>query len=366
MRLVLHMIIFLLVFGPKFGFLDISLLSSSLIILTLGFKKSLNYKLILHPLLIILSLIIVYLSINSFRIDEEILYPIFRLVRAGFSCFSIYLITIKFQEADFEKILINLIVINSLFVILQVIFPDLQALYGSISGFDKGGVPLRGFGFTSGYDTSGIISLIGLSLISGKKNFSKSDRLFFGIIFISLFFISRLTLSIGVLILIYLTYKKKAAIIFLITCIIFSNVLFELLDPVISVLNEINFRNSYNPQSGSILSKMFFFPETSFELMFGTGRDVLDSDVGYIKIIFMYGVVGLLMAFIFYINILRQTYLNYNNKKSIIFICAIFLIFNIKGLFLFSRSIHEILFLFYIYVNIKNYETQSSRNLQHL
>ena len=111
---------------------------------------------------------------------------------------------------------------------------------------------------------------------------------------------------------------------------------------------------------------MFFFPETPFELMFGTGRDVLDTDVGYIKIIFMYGVVGLLMAFIFYIKILRQTYLNYNNKKSIIFICAIFLIFNIKGLFLFSRSVHEILFLFYIYVNIKNYETQQSRNLQHL
>lgn len=121
-----------------------------------------------------------------------------------------------------------------------------------------------------------------------------------------------------------------------------------------------NFLNGDGLQSNSTdeLSKMFFLPQNSFTMLFGDARMYdgdfyyMRTDVGYIRQIFSYGVLGLI------ISIMSYTYLCYNIRKhfdpflaSSLFL--LILIFNIKGIFIYYSNFDFFIVFIFIYTIVK-------------
>ena len=124
---------------------------------------------------------------------------------------------------------------------------------------------------------------------------------------------------------------------------------------------------------------MWKIPDTITGFIFGTGALPLRSDIGYVKVLFMAGIVGVVMLVIFYIYMIsviksksnsnikyQQEYNNptiINISKAIRIIVALIFLLNFKALFLFARNIHElIIILFFAFLADINKERLLKNN----
>ena len=102
--------------------------------------------------------------------------------------------------------------------------------------------------------------------------------------------------------------------------------------------------NGYYLGSMSILSSMTNISLDLVEVIFGTGDRLIASDIGYYKIIYTFGVIGLL----FYIVYICSTYFYMKNKITsfekrliVLPILLLFIIYNLKMQVFLSRGFHE-------------------------
>lgn len=377
MKILVYVISFFLIFGPKFGPIDTSSLASISLLVLCSLKKEIKVNSFLVSFSLILSFLIIYsvFLVIIFKTNDNYVY--LRNIRALINTVSIGLFFYNFKvDTKFSyNLLINLLSINSLVIIIQIVFVNIQYTLAPIYNFDKKFVALRAFGLTAGFDSAGYLCILGLVFILSKilhmKKIDYRDILFFYLFSVAGCFTGRSVMFIMILCVIslniYLIFNKKSKLrFFALTNFIVGGILvYKFILPIIittlpflkdqnlitlSLTETEDFKYSYSSGTGELLTEMWFLPKHTLSAFFGTGIDPYDSDVGYIKIIFMIGFLGLMIIFFYYISMLYKTFIlkskdSYTKilllslKASILFL----FIFNLKTLYFFSRSFHEII-----------------------
>jgi hypothetical protein len=114
-----------------------------------------------------------------------------------------------------------------------------------------------------------------------------------------------------------------------------------------------------------IFNKMYFLPNNSKDIIFGTsnmGRsdnlNYIPSDVGYIRIIFAVGIIGLALIFTPYIYLLYYGFKNrkgYLSSKMLVIASIVMFIANFKELVVLPRGGASILFIFFVSTMFNTY-----------
>lgn len=123
----------------------------------------------------------------------------------------------------------------------------------------------------------------------------------------------------------------------------------------------IGVESSYGNSTNALLGTMLVLPDTFEQILVGTGETIETSDIGYVKLIFMVGIIGLGLIIILYIgalNILRNSQIMDEELKLLRcfvgFVFILLLMMNYKLLYLYSRSVSDMFFLFSMYLYSRN------------
>jgi hypothetical protein len=302
--------------------------------------------------------------------DGSDIYPMARTLRAFISTVIgsalIFTLIRRFNYSEKELLLCICLVlsINAAAVFLQILVPETQQLFSRIWGFDKKFLSFRAFGLTAGYDTAGYLNVIGLVtavLLKIKTSNSKYNYLMV-VFFLSTLLTSRssvaLLLFTSITILLYSIYKfnLKKRYLFVPFILIFIVVRYLVIPIFMSTLgggsnlnNTLLLEIATNYSSSDIeetYSALWYFPE-GLNLLIGVGQNIA-SDVGYVILIWMSGLVMLFLALFFYVIPILYVYFQ---RRSIIhsyvyllltFVTFVILIGNLKNLYFFTRSYHEL------------------------
>jgi hypothetical protein len=375
----IYFIILILIFSPKFGFIDLKLITIPLIIFFQGYTKISLIK----PLYTF-SFFCIFLGIYSlfiFLINDNNYIDSPRYLRA---LLSVLLVATLYSYKYFTyKILLYTISIvlftHVLISWLMILFPELQPIIYSFNGYNKDLKLLRVSGLVAGFDIAGNLALI-LSFISfhARKIYNYnffSFILFFS--FFSIFFTSRTNSLLAIILAIYFLYSyvskekiKFKTFIFLILFLgIFSSLLYLYVVPLLlqSLILNIGFEMSNNIDiydAGysknnplELLKSFIILPENLNSIIFGSSYNPGDSDSGYIKIINIIGIFGLIITVISYLIVIpsinniifsfkKNVHFNFL-KKVIVFILLMTLLISIKNQLFYTRGIFEV-YIFFI------------------
>jgi hypothetical protein len=406
--ILVFILLFMSMFASKIGVIDLSVLSYSaigiLLIIRIKSPKLPAEQLVLMKMgfLILLYSILLLLITDS---NES--YVVFRNVRAllSIAILGTVFYNINIPLKGLLNIIIIVIIMHSIAIDLQMLYSPIKMYLAPIVGYNKELLPLRAFGLIGDYDSAGLLCIIG-TIISLQLLFhTKSIKYLFSgfLCSMSVFFTSRLNMLIllAILILASLLWLKsrrstiKSKIFIIISSLIVGYYIVLLVIPLlystIPLIKE-NFSLSNNQSiyiydssygMGSqeyLLNSMWILPDEIAGTIFGTGYSPAKSDIGYVNIIFMIGLVGLLVLILFYSYLLRSLrqsmkflakinndnfYIN-TSIYSLIAIILLLFIYNIKLLYLFTRTFHEILIIMYftIIANVNRLIIQSSATMK--
>jgi hypothetical protein len=259
------------------------------------------------------------------------------------------------------------LIINVLVVYIQWLYPASKDYFLNIAEFTKeirGN--LRAFGLYASFDSCGLNIIAGMAFwgILFYYYRTKLFILFLLLAFTSTLFVSRTTMIVaGVfLLIIYLFIFKISKKYFILLGLLYIPIGIYFYRQAILFLDLNSYyyigydaERSYAKYSLDVLTgRMFFFPQDILNLFFGEGIEPDSSDIGYIKLIFMIGIFGLLIIMFLYLYIiffLNKKIKNDNNRENrmiLYFSTALFiamLIFNFKLLLLYGRGFHDIFIL---------------------
>jgi hypothetical protein len=363
--------------APKFGIMDFSTLLLTFITLY-SFKLKQNnlesYSVLYQKGMILFFILFISFASTIF-FDSQDFFSTLRGLRALINLVLIYIIfnRIAFSSKSIILLLFSLFTLNSLFIFLQLISNDFAILTAHIYGFDKTIFPLRGFGITAGYDSSGFIALLGVifSLLGiyylPERRVSMSLSFLF---FIStVVFTSRATILISMLISsIFFIYMFRRMTLVGKMLIFAGFVLLSLLLALFIIPIALNnylyltyvdtelIEHAYSSGTGNKWIEMWSILDfKKGSALFGNGRD-LPSDIGYIKLLSMSGIVGLSLALIYYtINFTTKFASSYSTKENrlilafTIFMTCLLFLYNLKSLFFFTRIFHELECILFAY-----------------
>ena len=394
------LLLFLVCFGPKFGFLDTSLLASIILLtVTCFFKKYLTVNKQFLSVLAIMTIISAYSIVVYFSSGFADSYVVLRALRSTITtlCIGIFILNSNFREKSIINYLLIFLSINSAVVLLQIIFPQLQVHMASITGFDKKFSPIRAFGLTPGYDSAGYLCVVGLIFVIFRivtEGIKGKNIILIYYFVVSGFFTGRSVMIIMVFVLvalnIFLLFKGKlifkafSMVNFFVGGVIVYNFVLPILMTTLpflmshsissTVIDTGNLKDSFASSSGDQLADMFFLPPDPISSILGTGINPHDSDVGYIKLIHMIGFVGLAFTIALYVYILANC--RFNKKASSdqkdrlilersLFIITIFLfLFNLKTLYFMSRNFHEVIIIAFFANSKKHVVAKRKWNFQ--
>jgi hypothetical protein len=300
--------------------------------------------------------------------DSPSYFESFRLFRALVSSLLLYFL-FDVGRFDFYKvvnILIVIIAIHAITIVLQLLFPSLQIIIANIGDFQKTIIRTRASGLLSSYDAAGAILIIGI-ILSNAMYILKSRPIYrFLILFflVSGFGTGRTFMVVGSMFGVVAawqyfvktgltTTKIGLAAVFAVVGyfvltyalpLLINTFLFAFYGEASSSSAASTGHDGYYVGSLSILSNMAYTSPNIGEIIFGTGDRLLASDIGYYKIIYTFGVLGLL----FYIAYIASTYLYIKSKITsfekrfiVLPILLLFIIYNIKMQVFLSRGFHE-------------------------
>jgi len=205
------------------------------------------------------------------------------------------------------------------------------------------------------------------------------------IFFVSVFFVSRMNMVFMFVVMIFsirswftrgkinrLT-KLVISSMLIVSSYVFVKLVYPILYYTVPLINQYfistniktqNYSISYGSGSQAyLLDIMWKIPESITGFIFGTGALPVRSDIGYVKVLFMTGIIGILILIFYYGYIIRalkrkliiidkyrlNTYDSYikNIPKSFIVIISLLFLYNFKNLFLFSRTFHELIIILF-------------------
>ena len=390
MNSIIFILIFISIFGPKIGLIDLAVLGYCFIgIILMSKRKTIKYPKEYVVLCMIAAILLIYSIFIVLANQSYNLYPVLRNFRAFLALGILGLIfyNIRIPIIKVVNLIIIGLLIHSSVILMQMKFPVLKSYIGPIVNYPTEFFPLRAFGIIGDYDGSGSLLVIGaiLSLImfnyTGLTKYVACSFIFFA----SVIFVSRMNMLLMLIVMIvsvrkWLTRGKVNLIIkFIISSLLIGSgyIFVKLVYPIIyytipfinqyfisSNIRTTNYSLSYGSGGQAyLLDSMWKIPESVTGFIFGTGLLPDDSDIGYVKILFMLGIIGSLLLFIFYGYIMKiikkklkiinkcypKTYNSYikNFAKGFRFIILLIFFINFKNLFLFSRSFHELIIILF-------------------
>lgn len=364
-------------------------------------NKKINYinknYIYLYVFLIIISLysLISIVYNRSYDIEFFLKYPISIIIILSSSYYVKKIIINKYKEKTFEKVIeifINAVVIQIIISLIMFTTPIVRDFLTNIqvnSEYELAvlneSINYRLNGFGARFFGAGIVNGFALIFIATllKKTNKDTKTLYLTIKFIFIFIfgmaIARTTIIGFILSLVVLFYPQKTLsitkiktqfkfiffiitipiLVFILLLILFPNSLeklqsnfefgFEL------ILNSINSK-SFETESTNQMLNMYIWPSTFKTYLIGDGlytdpvtkKYYMGTDIGYLRLIYYFGIIGLISYFIFQIVLIKSIYkLNREYKFTFIIIFIYLITLNFKGftdffyiciLFLYSKS----------------------------
>lgn len=367
--------VFFCLFGWKYSFVDLSLLVPGVIILfSAGSAKFERHVLSIAYGLLVLIFYQAIIQISFSGTDAESLLRLFRCflfcllasLLAGSRCFT---------ADQLVNAIFRVLVVHALIVILAGLFEPVNGFFSELSGNDRVR-PFRASGLLAGFDLAGFFCLAGAAILAFEIYKPSSRVRFFGYFFVfglGAFFTSRLTVAWFFVLAIFFgatIYKSARSVPLRIAYVVFFSglilfVAWNYFLPIIDVTYSLNWidvsdesvaditaRHAQQQEGNLFWEDMFYLPESWEGLIFGRGQDVPNSDVGYIKDIFRYGLVGVFYSLLFYSYILRMSLVRakkyfepgYSRYLWLIFFFTVLM--SLKNNYFYTRGAFSLLILF--------------------
>lgn len=345
----------------------------------LKLNKRLVYFLVL--LLLIPFVALISIGINQTSDIEFIKYPISMLTILFASYFVAKILNNYYQKLDFQNVsllMINIILIQAIIAFTMFLIPELRDFLLGIQRLSAENIEkmsdlfeFRVIGFGTMFFDAGVISGFGLILIglilrfyqlTSKQVVTISIKFLF--ILIVGMMMARTTLIGGLLglMLIFMPKNLKATIsmvrkrfLFILNIVVIPIILMmilfflvpkigEIFEPLFNFAFEIfiNYFEKGSAESASTnqLKNMYIFPENIKTWIIGDGLWMaidgsgyyMHTDVGYLRLIYYFGVIGLLIYFMTEFYLLKITFRNYRFNIHIYGMIFLYLlILNLKG-----------------------------------
>lgn len=386
---IIHVLVFFYIYSVKFVFFPISsrVMLSILGLIYILIKSFNNFNFKISASSFIKFLFLFSISIWSLFVVmynnsgdyEFVTYPI-SLVLILLASFLISNI-IKADNKDYffstANLIINVVLIQVLFALLMFIIPDFGELINSLlvnsdSELKKleEALQFRLVGLGSRFFGSGVVNGFALmltTLIIRKYNLKKSQLFRYTVIFIVIFtlgmMMARTTIIGFILSFIILFFRndmlqqrvffKTSVFMFYVTFLplcISLLIVFYFPDVLRTLLFALEFgfelflnyfdNGSLETNSSNILKNMLVFPTEIKTYVIGDGfyTDLINktyymrTDIGYLRLIYYFGLPGLFLYLTFQIFILKQAFYSVDKSKMFYLITIIYLlILNIKG-----------------------------------
>lgn len=349
-----------------------------LIGLPLLFKKNNLCKLRLGGMNIMLSFAMIMLVslftivINGTNDFFFLTYPLSIIIILSANCLWCSYLNHVFTSIDVEtisKYVVTVFDIQMMIVVIFFIYPELKEL---MNGFlveeyqhlTEGTVlEFRIYGFGSGFAGSGIVNSFALQIaMYNICNMNTQNRRFFTVSFFAILIIgsmmSRTTIIGGLLAIVYFLYKGRKSYLNMIRMILKLAVCVFLLFFIINELGikvtddieqqmRFGFEMFYSySESGNVetdstndlLSSLETLPTKTSTWLIGdglfnlpNGSHYMDVDNGYQRMIYFFGIFGMMLCFLYNIYIYRITsFILGDNSLPLLFLLLYFII-NIKG-----------------------------------
>lgn len=366
---------FALVFGPKVSVVDFSVLVPALLLPVVS-RGPLRMPRMFAGFAYVLVGLISYMALIQLLNQTSGFEPIARLVRA---LLTVIMLGLLFRSAprSFGPRIIRAVflclVIHAVMIVMAGVLPPLNHLFSMISGNDKVH-ELRASGLLAGFDIAGLLCLLGLAMPMFLKEIVRSPgwRMLSSSLFLTgCFMSSRVTMAFGgVLFLIYTwqflkdssvhrTYRWLLVLVMLGVASVFAYNMVEIFEVTMSlglldvdpaIAADILSRHASQHSDQFLWQSHFFLPASNWNLFFGSGIEMLDSDVGYIEEIFRYGLLGLALAIVGHIWFLRQSFKGCprgsvgrgRGKGLMIFLFALMLLLTLKNNYIWVRSVFPV------------------------
>lgn len=326
------LVVFLLIFGPKFGLFDVSAAGGLLGLALVLPSQSPRFPRKLHAVTLVMALVLVY-SVGVYLLAG---FPdTYFLLRAARAFLATLLIAITVNNARLRvsvmlDVVIDVLLLHAIAVLVQILIPEVKPVFAHLWGFDKTlSASVRGFGLTAGYDIAGFLCVAGmvLSLLSGSRRARPSKYFARALVFCAAgFFTSRISMVVTVVTaacfgLRYLFVRRArrwrlvgiAALVGIGMAALYY--VFPLVLSTISIgdanASFDDLASRYTPlysQSSirQLLGAAWIVPTSTSSLLFGSGVNP-PSDIGYIKLLNMIGMTGLVLVIGLYCLMLRRT-----------------------------------------------------------
>ena len=372
------LIIFIFIFGPKYGIVDFSILGP-IFLLSL---KSANFKIInkntkyLISILFVLTILQTLTQLINVNYNFESLARIYRVIISVILARNI----LNFEENLFKYIFFS-ITIHAILVIIGGLNISICEMLSMLSGNQKNKY-LRCSALLAGFDISGLLIIIGSMMLYFKiyhlKYFSL-QILIYVIFLIASIMSSRISFAIIspiILLGIFKEIHQNRKIGFLLKVGFFMPLLylfyelFYFMYLVFEVTMSFGFTDVPDEYKEFILERsaaqdpdtflwrhMFFLPNELYQIIIGTGAEVHNSDVGFVNEIFRYGIVGLTIALLFHFIMLQSIISDRKIIKSykifFIILTSIILILSFKNNYIFTRAIFPLYIMIFFGLKLR-------------
>ena len=358
---------------PGFSIIPTLIIASLAIILGFYSKKLLISR--TETTLILFGFMLLVLSLACFLLMPNAdIFEVLRMFRFFIAMISIWIICNVWNVTmrDSLLIIIAVLLIHSIAMGLQIISYDFKIFSASFIGMTKELFVLRSFGLTGAYDTAGAFLCIAILFIYAYKNWSPLTR-YTLIIFIWAigFSTGRTFMLAGSIIVISLmlyslfssrgTRGEKYVIfqsIILIGFIagylytIFSDLFLITLEQTFDLDNlggsDQRDAGYYAGSANTLADTSSFNLSNNMEYLFGTGKTLVQSDIGFLKTFYTYGfIIGpfMLLYIFLLIYLVYKKFLKMNLKIVGLTFFMVYVIYNIKMQSFFSSGYSEILLL---------------------
>lgn len=389
MNFVVFIIVLFALFGPKLaGVLDLSLLGGGLGILLLTCAKKIRFGREYIIVVMLVASVVAYSMLAVLFAGVEDTHPVLRHFRALISTVLLGVVfynlaaTRTYSSGQLTNTLIAVLLVNAVVVMVSIALPEIKPLLANLYGFNKSLVPLRSFGLTAGYDTAGYLCIIGGALsaiaIYYKRNIGYTIS--FLSFMVAAMFTSRSTM------LLVLVLMTSVCAVFLLRgrwTLKVASMSYIIIGVGIAILYVVplilatfgwgvveatsaNYTGSFAATDLSAWkATMWTLPDSPAALFLGTGETIETSDIGYVEIVFMIGIVGLLLVvsiyfymFMFAMRLRRsasrgELLLDLEGwvlLRLLLIVLICLYVFNIKNLYFLTRGYHELIVILFFFL----------------
>lgn len=318
-----------------------------------------NHK-IVFSMIIVLTLYTLFVCMSA---DEISTYTIGKPLRMFVIYFMFSLMSRKLCRYSMVEITSGIVaglLLHLICVYIQFFIPVSKMLfYIILDTNDKDSIiefPLRAFGLCSSFDAAGLCLCVLMVLL--WVIFKHCHNILYFILSVitlaGCFMVGRTAMLVSSVFFIFMLFSlfKVNKKYFIISTVIFYLIFYFAWGIAQNILDNDIIGNSYRDESVEYLTDdMLYFPQTLIGTVFGTGVSSDSSDIGYIKIIHMIGLVGTVMVLYMYLWTIGKLRPYKRQEISVYTFMVLFLmlllLYNYKLLLLYASGINDLYFLLY-------------------